>query len=60
MGLKRATTSPPGATRNFSKFQRMSPVWPSSESGTSTSRRYSGWRSSPLTSTFSVMGKVTP
>src|SRR5207248_5881799 len=29
VGLNRATISPPGAMTNFSKFQRMSPVWPS-------------------------------
>src|SRR5581483_1448576 len=60
MGLKRATISPPGAMTNFSKFHRMSPVWPSPLSGTSTSWRYRAWRSSPFTSTFSVIGNVTP
>jgi hypothetical protein len=39
IGLNRATTLPPGATTNFSKFQRMSPVWASATSGTSTSCR---------------------
>ena len=29
IGRKRATTSPPGATRNFSKFHWMSPALPS-------------------------------
>jgi hypothetical protein len=29
IGEKRAITSPSRPTRNFSKFQRMSPVWPS-------------------------------
>ena len=38
---KRATISPPGATRNFSKFHRMSPVWPSA-SATGVSSSYSG------------------
>jgi hypothetical protein len=28
IGLKRVT-APSGAMRNFSKFQRMSPLWPS-------------------------------
>ena len=58
-GANLASTWPPGATRNFSKFQRMSPVYPSA-SGVSTSDPYSGCRFSPLTSTFSVNGNVTP
>src|SRR5690606_27291940 len=58
-GANRARTLPSPPTRNFSKFQRMSPVWPSA-SGVSTSCSYSGWRPSPFTSTFSVRGNVTP
>ena len=58
-GRKRSTTVPSGATRNFSKFHWMSPASPVA-SGVGVSCWYSGWRSGPLTSTFSVRGKVTP
>src|SRR5437588_7561635 len=58
-GRKRATTSPSGDTRNFSKFQRISPVCPSA-SGVVTRRVYNGCRPPPFTSTFSVMGNETP
>jgi hypothetical protein len=56
---KRATGVPSAATRNFSKFQEMSPVSPLCL-GTSHSSAYTGCRCSPLTSTFSVIGNVTP
>ena len=55
IGEKRAMISPSRPTRNFSKFQRMSPVWPSA-SATGVSCWYSAWRPSPLTSIFSVSG----
>ncbi len=58
IGEKRAMTSPSRPTRNFSKFQRMSPVWPSA-SAVGVSCWYSAWRPSPLTSIFSVSGNVT-
>src|SRR5258705_7700001 len=58
-GRNRATTEPDGSTRNFSKFHRTSPAFPSG-SGASMSRPKSSCRSGPLTSTFSVIGKVTP
>src|SRR5262249_23054939 len=57
-GPKRAITLPSRPTRNFSKFQRMSPVWPS-PSAVSVRSWYSGCRPAPLTSIFSVSGNVT-
>src|SRR3954467_4954830 len=58
-GLNRATTAPEPSTMNFSKFHMMSPVLPDS-SGVPTSSSYTGWRPGPFTSTFSVIGNVTP
>ena len=58
-GRNRCTLSPPGATRNFSKFHWMSPATPSA-SATWVSDAYSGCRPGPLTSILSKIGKVTP
>ena len=58
-GRNRWTVSPPGETRNFSKFHMMSPATPSA-SGTRVSDAYSGCRPGPLTSILSRIGKVTP
>jgi len=53
----RAITLPFPSITNFSKFQTMSPVLPHS-SATCTSSSYSSCRPEPLTSIFSVIGKV--
>jgi hypothetical protein len=58
-GLKRAMTVPSAATRNFSKFQVTSPASPFSL-GDRVSSANTGCWSSPFTSTFSVIGNVTP
>ena len=58
-GLNRATTEPAGSTRNFSKFHRTSPAC-AVRVGRVGKSVYSGCRSAPLTSTFSVIGNVTP
>jgi hypothetical protein len=52
-----ASTSPDGATRNFSKFHSASPARPAA-SGTAVRLRYSGWRRRPLTSSLEVIGNV--
>ncbi len=58
-GRKRAATVPSGVIRNFSKFHWMSPASPAA-SGVRVSSPYSGCRPSPLTSSLSSIGKVTP
>ena len=58
-GRNRLTTSPPGASRNFSKFHCTSPASPSA-SAVLVSSAYSGCRSAPLTSVLASSGNVTP
>ncbi len=56
-GEKRASTRPSWPTRNFSKFQVISP---GNSAPSPASRRYSGWRPGPLTSSLLPSGKLTP
>src|SRR5258708_17994377 len=58
-GGKRFTTSPLRLTRNFSKFQLIGP-FSFSFFSLEVRKSYSGQMPSPLTTTFDIIGNLTP